>query len=478
MPFNSISFLIFFLVFTAIYSQFGNAKYKSLFLIAGSWFFYSYGNIYNLIHLLITTSVTYFIAKQIRKKVKNKWYLTIGVSIIVLQLLLTKYSYVLAQLFSIYPFSDNQFMDIYVLPIGISFYSLQAIGLLVDVQRRKYDLDFNFRDVSLFLSLFPQSISGPIHRANELLPQFNLKIDFQADNIIIGLKTILWGYFCKLIIADKISIITIPIFNSYSKQDGLSILIATLLYSLQIYFDFWGYSLIAIGAGRVLGFNISTNFNNPYAAISFKDFWHRWHITLSKWMRDYIYIPLGGRNQRNYVLYCGSILITFLVSGFWHGITINFILWGATHAFFYMLEDFIKLKYNRNYDFKTLLIIKRLFRLFRAILFFIIISTTWLIFRTNNFTELVEMLKSIITFSNWSIVNAYKQYFILTTISYLLIIILTLFFSQTMFLKRKIEIVPFTAIEKVTDSVFIFICLTMIILWGDIGGQEFLYFRF
>ncbi|MFC1784965.1 MBOAT family O-acyltransferase [Candidatus Neomarinimicrobiota bacterium] len=395
-----------------------------------------------------------------------------------MQLLLTKYSNNLAQLFSIDQNPNNRFINFFVIPIGISFYSLQAISLLVDVQNRKYNGTISFNEVSLFLTLFPQSIMGPIHRASELIPQFISQKYFCADNIVNGLKTMLWGYFCKLIIADKISIIATPIFNSYFEQDGLSISLAALLYSWQIYFDLWGYSLIAIGAGRILGFRININFNSPYVSKSFKDFWHRWHITLSKWMRDYIYIPLGGRKQKIYLLFFNSILITFLVSGFWHGVTTNFIIWGATHAFLYLLEDFFRRKLPLTISVNRSLFIVRLFRLCRTTLFFIIISLTWLIFRTDNLSELVAMLKSIVAFSDWSIANTSKNFLTSSNISYILIILTTLVISNKPFLKRIIEHVPSSIIEIVTDSVFIFVCLTAIILWGDIGGQEFLYFRF
>src|SRR5690606_24775047 len=158
----------------------------------------------------------------------------------------------------------------------------------------------------------------PIHRAGELIPQFQRVGKFTSAHVVSGLKTILHGYFCKLIIADKISLIITPIFNAWDKFDGLSLFISALLYSFQIYFDFWGYSLIAIGVGRVLGFKINVNFVAPYRASSFREFWHRWHITLSRWMRDYIYIPLGG-NRFTFIRFCFAIFITFLVSGIWHG---------------------------------------------------------------------------------------------------------------------------------------------------------------
>jgi D-alanyl-lipoteichoic acid acyltransferase DltB (MBOAT superfamily) len=278
-----------------------------------------------LFFLLSIILVTYIAAYKFIHTGKN-FVLSIGVLFIILQLLFAKYANTILEHY--FTFSSLEFacFNIFILPVGISFYSLQAIGLLEDLRSGRFKGDTSLTSIALFLSFFPQSISGPIHRAGDLIPQFLIGRQFKSNDIFIGLKIMLWGYFCKLIVADKIAIIISPVFISFQEFDGFSILVSALLYSFQIYFDFWGYSLIAIGLGRVLGFTINTNFRNPYAARSFKEFWHRWHITLSKWMKDYIYIPLGGRRQSHYILFCTAILITFLISGLWHGATFNFIL--------------------------------------------------------------------------------------------------------------------------------------------------------
>ncbi len=472
MPFNSISFIVFFVLFTGVYFSV-DAKKRLLVLLGGSWLFYSYANAFNLIYLLLTTLITYFFASKIKTEANNKPFLIAGIFLILLQLIVAKYTLAFANQLPVNISSQDKFFNFFIFPIGISFYSLQAIGLLVDIRSKKYQDELRFKDVSLFLSFFPQSISGPIHRANELIPQFSNRKVFVSENIIIGFKTMLWGYFCKLVIADKIALIITPIFNSYLEQDGLSISIAALLYSFQIYFDFWGYSLIAIGVGRILGFTININFVNPYSAKSFKDFWHKWHITLSKWMRDYIYIPLGG-NKKNYLLFCLSILVTFLISGFWHGATFNFILWGATHAFLYLSEDVI----TRFFSINSSKPLRKFIQPFWTILFFILISLTWLIFRTDNISELIAILKSIISFSDWTTSNTINHYFSTTNILYLLTILTTILFTQTKIISRLTDTVPVSGKEIIVNSIFVCICIVTIILWGDIGGQEFLYFRF
>jgi len=400
--------------------------------------------------------------------------LLIGISFILIQLLFAKYSNVFFADYSAISTLQFSYFNLFILPIGISFYSLQAISLLSDVRSGKYKGDASLKSVSQFLCFFPQSISGPIHRANELIPQFSVAKKLNPENLTLGFKTMLWGYFCKLIIADKIALIVSPVFSSFHEFDGFTISIATLLYSFQIYFDFWGYSLIAIGVGRTLGYTININFLNPYSAKSFKEFWHRWHITLSKWMRDYIYIPLGGKNQKHYLFFFVSILVTFLVSGFWHGATFNFVLWGAVHAFLYLVEDL----FSRHFYFDSLRYYKFLIQPMRTIIFFVLISLTWLVFRTDSFHELTSLLKTIVSFSDWSSETAISHYCSTTNMLYLAIIFTAILFAQTKIVSRFTDTVPITTQQTITDSTFVCICLVAVILLGDIGGQEFLYFKF
>ena len=473
MPFNSLSFIFFFFLFTFLFYCSKNQKFQSFLLLTGSFAFYAYSNIFNLIFLLLTIFTTYFLANKLIQMRKDI-LLFIGISFILIQLLLGKYSLIIfSDYFKTTTFQLSYF-NLFILPIGISFYSLQAISLLVDLRTRKYNGDTSLRNISLFLSFFPQSISGPIHRANELIPQFSVKQELVPSNLIVGFKTMLWGYFCKLIVADKIAIIISPVFGSYQKYDGFSIFISTILYSFQIYFDFWGYSLIAIGLGRVLGFRININFLNPYSTIYFKDFWHKWHITLSKWMRDYIYIPLGGKNNDNYLFFCIAIIITFLFSGFWHGVSPNFILWGLIHSFLYLIEVFLLKHISLN----TLWFYKPLIRPIQGIIFFILISLTWLIFRTSYVHEFNSLLCSILSFSDWSSKKAISHYGSTINLVYLAIILIVILFTQTKDISRITETTPITSQQIITDSIFIFTCLLLLILLGDIGGQEFLYFRF
>lgn len=478
MPFNSISFFIFFLLFTTVYYLIPSKGIKIVALIFGSYFFYAYAGIHHLAFLLLVTAVTYMVSQMNKKRGISRARLLSGIICILALLLASKYASVLVGNGASINFIGGNLLANLVVPVGISFYSLQAISLLVDTYRGQFVQPLTLKNTSLYLSFFPQAASGPIHRASELIPQFDKVGNFISEHVVFGLKTMLYGYFCKLIIADKISLLISPIFNAWDKFDGLSLFTATLFYSFQIYFDFWGYSLIAIGVGRVLGFNINVNFIAPYRASSFRAFWHRWHITLSRWMHDYIYIPLGG-NRLRYSRFCIAIVITFLLSGIWHGVAFNFLLWGAVHAGLYLFEDMIRRQFkNTGYNQLSTKAF-RIFQPLRWFVFFLIISFTWLIFRTENMNSLYGMVTKIFSVSNWSVSMMYDHYFTGIHIAYLFVISVAFVISHAFFkfIKAQPGSPPLKR-ELVIESMLVCMCLFAIILLGDMGGQEFLYFKF
>ncbi|MAB38689.1 MAG: hypothetical protein CL528_01880 [Aequorivita sp.] len=472
MPFNSLIFIGFFTFFVIVYYSVGTTNRKNIIALAGSYIFYAYAGISSILYLLLITIITYSTVRALKKNKVNKAFFPVSIISIILLLISSKYlNDIILQIVNID--RANFYSDSLLFTVGISFYSLQAISLIVEVAKNRYSDHFTFRKTALFISFFPQSLAGPIHRPQELMPQFLKPKQFNAENIVVGLKTLLFGFFIKLIVADKIALVILPVFEKWIEADGVSLIIAILFYSLQIYFDFWGYSLIAIGLGRILGFNIKINFNHPYAATSFKEFWHRWHISLSEWMRDYIYIPLGGR-EKGYGYFLIAVLVTFLISGIWHGLTFNFILWGILHAILYLLED-IKRRYTKNIFLSDII----LFRLAKQVFFFVLISFTWLLFRTENINDLFGIIgKIFIHMESWSFETSNTYYLTDVNIYYILIALLTFSLSHTKFVERKINNIPTLRWQRVTDSVFICFCLISIILLGDIGSQEFLYFKF
>lgn len=476
MPFNSLAFLIFFVLFVFLYYTINENHRRISVALAGSYIFYTYAGVSSILYLIFVTLITYTAVRKLGENKSKKNILIFSIIGIVLLLISSKFLEEIIHLFG----NDNvQYVSNSLLfSIGISFYSLQAISLIIEVAGNRYSDNLSFKNIILFLSFFPQSLAGPIHKPQELIPQFSKVIQFNADAIVIGIKTLLFGFFIKLVVADKIGLVISPIFEKWMEADGLSLLMATLLYSLQIYFDFWGYSLIAIGLGRILGYKIKVNFNHPYLAITFKDFWHRWHISLSQWMRDYIYIPLGGR-KKGYFNFVTGVIITFQVSGIWHGLTFNFMLWSTTHALLYIIED-IKL---RNVSRQKVLQFPHnpFFLVLKRMVFFILISFTWLIFRTEDFNDLFGIINKIVHHTEqWSLSLSYSYYLTGINLFYIVIAVFTFLISHTLFLEKKINFIPAHNHnwQRITDSTFTCFCLISILLFGDIGSQEFLYFKF
>lgn len=259
----------------------------------------------------------------------------------------------------------------WALPLGISFYTFQAVGYLADVYHGHIECERNWWNYMLFVSFFPQIASGPISKAEDLLPQIKAERPFRYEQAVLGLKWILWGMFMKVVMADRLGIYADTIFNNYEYQSGLSCWIGSFLYTMQIYGDFAGYSFMALGVGKLFGFELVNNFRRPYFSQSITEFWHRWHISLSTWLKDYIYIPLGGNRcskSRNY----WNIFVSFLVSGIWHGANWTFIVWGMMHGVFQIIEKMMGLN---KVDSKGFL------KCLRVMVTFILINMAWVFFR-------------------------------------------------------------------------------------------------
>ena len=274
----------------------------------------------------------------------------------------------------------------WVLPIGLSFFTLQAIGYLYDVYKRQVEVENNWWDYMLFVSFFPQIASGPISKAKDLLPQIKAQRTFKCGQAVQGLKWILWGMFMKVVMADRVGIYADTIFNNYEHLSGLSCFMGSLLYTLQIYGDFAGYSFMAVGVGELLGFELVNNFRRPYLSQSITEFWHRWHISLSTWLKDYIYIPLGGSHcskARNY----WNILVTFLVSGLWHGANWTFIVWGGLHGVFQIIEKMMKLQRPTSMG---------ITKVVRIIVTFLLVNFAWVFFRMPTLYDAIEMISRMI----------------------------------------------------------------------------------
>ena len=342
MLFNSMEFIIFFPCVVLIY--FIIPKFaKNIWLLIASYYFYICWNAKYAILLFFSTAVTY-ISGILLDVVKNtdwtgRQQIRYKKVIIILSFL---FNLIILFYFKYINFAINILVRIcavihiqlniptfdILLPVGISFYVFQALGYIMDVYRGEIYPEKNFLRYALFVSFFPQLVAGPIERSKNLLKQLEKPKTFNYNLVRNGLLLMLWGYFLKMVISDRCAVIVNQVYGDVGSYQGFQLILANVFFAVQIYCDFMGYSMIAKGAAKVLGFHLMDNFAQPYLAGSVKEFWHRWHISLSTWLRDYLYIPLGGNKGSKIVKY-RNLMITFLVSGLWHGASLSFVVWGG-----------------------------------------------------------------------------------------------------------------------------------------------------
>lgn len=338
MLFNSFSFLIFFPLATLFYYVLPH-KGQSFWLVIINYIFYMCWSPKYALILFSMTVVTYILGiciEDCHNPAKAKYFHAGGIAFILCFLIFYKYgSFVyknICRFIPIIPFNLQNPIVSLVAPVGISFYSFQMITYLADLYRQEMKAERNFIRYALFASFFPTLCSGPIERAKHFLPQIKYSHVFHYRQVKNGLLLMVWGFFQKLVISDRIAIFVNEVYGQWQEVPGYLLIIATFLYAFQIYCDFCGYSDIAIGVAQVLGFQVTNNFRQPYFSKSVAEFWRRWHISLSSWFRDYIYIPLGGNRHGKWIQY-RNILIVFLISGLWHGASWNFIVWGGYTEF-------------------------------------------------------------------------------------------------------------------------------------------------
>ena len=348
-----------------------------------------------------------------------------------------------------------------LLPVGISFYTFQAIGYVVDVYRKKIDAERNFFPFALFISFFPQLVAGPIERAVHLMPQFYEKHKFVFENVAKGIKLMLWGYFMKLCVADRLSQYVDSVYNNLEFHTGTSMTMATIFFAFQIYCDFAGYSLIAVGSARIMGFRLSFNFNRPYFSTSIKDFWRRWHITLGAWLKDYVYILLGG-SRNGLFNHLRNLLITFLISGIWHGANWTFIIWGGMHGV-YLIIAVLKNKFLP--PIKTNMVLNRFVNIATT---FILATFLWIFFRANNIQDAFFIIKNIATNHGALYIDKWCMMMGMASLAILLA-------------KEVIEEfnIRLKLLEMRGIKLILFVLLTgYILLTGVFDNESFIYFQF
>lgn len=475
MLFNTIDFVIFLIAVVIVYYAIPANKYRKLFLLAASYYFYACWNVAFLGLLVFDTVVAFRAGLMMESKEKPSQKKILWPSIVLILVPLFCFKYLNFFLTAIHDGMSAIGIAMQVpefemlLPIGISFYTFMSVGYVADVYLNKIKPEKNVLDFFLFIGFFPQIASGPIGRAPSVLPQFKEKHSFLWDNLAVGARMMLWGFFMKLVVGDRAGIYVDTVFGNYANHNGGSLLLATFMYTIQIYCDFAGYSLIAIGSARIMGYELMTNFRRPYFATSVTDFWRRWHISLSTWFRDYVYIPCGGSRVGEKKLY-RNIMITFLTSGLWHGAAYNFIVWGAYHGIAQVIGKMTltkkiavwkALKVNPEGGFK---------RFVDVVITFFIVSYGWMIFYVSDFRAAIEITKGYFHLG--------MPYVHQTTLFFFAIGFLILFIKdfKDEFLPNRHYLLESRSMAVRLAS-FAFLTV-FIVLTGVLGGGQFIYFKF
>lgn len=398
MLFNSVPFLIFFPIVVVIYFILPD-KIKNIYLLIASYFFYMCWNAKYGLLIAFSTIVTYAVGlliEKAEKKRKKQLVLILGIIVNISILFFFKYFEWFIDNINQITGENYQLPFSIVLPVGISFYTFQALGYVIDVYRGNVKAEKNIITYALFVSFFPQLVAGPIERSGHLLEQLKKNKKFNPENVVIGLRIMLLGYIEKVVIADNISIVVDTVYDNLSNYSGSVILVTSVLFAIQIYCDFGGYSHIAIGAARVLNIKLMDNFRQPYFSVRIKDFWNRWHISLSSWLRDYVYISLGG-NRCSKIRKHFNIMVTFLVSGLWHGASWHYVLWGGINGLYQIIGDYTRVGINRIEKIMKISKENIVWRLAQICVTFVLVIFAWIMFRSNSLTDAAYAYSKIFT---------------------------------------------------------------------------------
>ena len=500
MQFNSLHFMIFFPVVLAVYFIVPK-KLRYIWLLGASYYFYMSWNAEYALLIAFSTVLTFLCGILIDQFGKNegklwkrlqKITLYSGIIINLAILFLYKYSeFALDNLNSVLTALGADAVGenfSILLPVGISFYTFQALGYVIDVYRKDVDAEYNLFRYALFVSFFPQLVAGPIERSGNLMKQLKeihtIKL-WNYERVVKGASVLMWGFFLKVIVADRAATIANNVFENYYALCTFELIMGVVFFAIQIYCDFASYSTIAQGAAQIMGIKLMDNFDTPYFALSIKEFWRRWHISLSTWFRDYLYIPLGG-NRKGKTRKHLNTMIVFLVSGLWHGANWTYVAWGGLHGIYQIIGDItkpLKEKIYTKFDFRTQ---ATSFRLCQMISTFALTCIAWIFFRADSIGAAFDYITRMFTHINpWALTTGviYNIGLERQEMNILLISIGVLFFVDYMKRRKNIRF------ENLTDNqsfwvrgAVIFILLFVVIVFGAYGysfdAQEFIYFQF
>ena len=487
MLFQTIDFVIFLLIVFSLYwfLQKKPLNYQNFFLVLASYVFYGWWDWRFLVLIFLSSLVDFLIALELKKqKQAREKKILLSISLIFNLGLLAIFKYFnffienFVNAFSLLGADLNLGLIEIILPVGISFYTFQTLSYTIDVFRSKIEPTKNILGFFAYVSFFPQLVAGPIERATELLPQFLKRRQFDYKLSVDGMRQILWGLFKKIVIADQCAIYVNEIFENQSNYSGSALILGAVFFSFQIYGDFSGYSDMAIGIAKLFGFTLSKNFSYPYFSRDIAEFWRRWHISLSSWFRDYLYIPLGG-SKKSIVKNARNIFIVFLVSGLWHGANWTFVFWGLLNAFYFIPLFFLK-KNRQNIDViaenKSLPTIRQAMQ---VLFTFVLVTSGWVIFRCSSVNY------ALIFFSRVLKGPIFKTPYVLEKASgdfvfpFTLIIIIVVFKFIEWLGRRDEHPLKNIMINQPRGRRYLFYFILLFLIYWHSGTEEqFIYFQF
>lgn len=473
MTFQSLEYLIFFsILFILHWTLFSKRKeHQNGLIVVASLVFYGWWD-WRFLGLLIITALSTFLSSRWMdntKDAKKRKFLLVGTIVINVGILFFfKYFNFFVQSFadalSLMGMSVNVTTLHILLPVGISFYTFTALSYTIDVYQHKVESTNDALAYFAYVMFFPSILSGPISRAQKQLPQYFSRRNFDFDKSISACKLILWGGVMKLCLADRLGIYVDTIYANIAQHNGTTLLITSILYSIQIYADFAGYSLMAIGFGKLLGIDLQTNFIRPYFAKTVTDFWRRWHISLTTWFRDYIYFPLGG-NRCSKARWALNTLIVFTISGLWHGAAYTFIIWGAMHGICMVIE---RLVYGEKI--KQLSDKFSMSNIIRIIITFTIVNFAWIFFRINNLGDVMQIFKKIFTEPG--------KPFLDTNTLLMGFVALAIIFIYDLVKEKHLNMHLLSSRFMVVRYLTAIMLIVYILAFGVLNGGSFIYFQF
>lgn len=473
MLFNSFNFVFFFAI---VYLMLCIERYttkciavRNALLLLASYVFYGWFNIGFLLVLLYVTLVNYITGGLLLKEAMHrKRTLGIGVVLSLLPLLCYKYTaFIITSIQQLCGITSNaEWLSGWVMPIGISFFTFQALSYSIDVYRGKITERYSLPDFMLFVAFFPTVLSGPIEKARNLLPQLRAYRAMTANAFMEGAVTFIWGLFKKIVIADRLCAYVDFAYAGAEYQSGATLALAAVMYSIQIYCDFSGYSDMAWGVAKALGFDVTRNFRFPYFATTIKEFWRRWHISLTSWFTEYVYFSLGGNRVRLKARWVFNISMVFILSGIWHGASWNFLLWGCLHAIYYLIEHACGIQ-RKGYE------TPRLLKLPAALLVFVLVTIAWIFFRIEDFSTATYVVGKIFTDIASPIATGGSAF---TFVCNLFLVVLFITFDWLLYRKWLISEDNF-AKSSVMNVLWVVVLLILLGLFS-VSADNFVYFQF